>query len=84
LNVINYTILCNNHSNLDFFILSNCNLLKILPNYILNYTRAYNLISPFAKVSHFRAQGISQKQWRGCAVGLFPLCGNLHDYSFMP
>jgi len=24
-----------------------------------------------------RTQGISQDQWRGCVVGLFPLCSNL-------
>jgi len=44
LNVINYIILCNCNGNSDFFILCNCNLLKMLPNYILNYTRAYNLV----------------------------------------
>jgi len=43
LNVINYTILCNCKCNLDFLIMCNCNLLNILPNYILNYTRAYDL-----------------------------------------
>ena len=27
----------------DFLVLCNCNLLKILPNHVLNYTRTYNL-----------------------------------------
>jgi len=27
---------------------------------------------PSAWVSHFRPQEISQEQWRGCVVGLFP------------
>jgi len=43
LNVINCTILCKCNRNYDFLILWNCDLLKILLNYISNYTRAYNL-----------------------------------------
>ena len=43
LNVINYTILCNCNCNWSILILCCCNLLKLLPNCILNYRRAYNL-----------------------------------------
>jgi len=45
LNVIKYTILCDFCCNWEFLITCNCYiLLNMLASYILNYTRAYNLV----------------------------------------
>jgi len=53
LNVINYTQFCVIVTAMEtFLILYNCNLLKILSNYILNYTRTYNLFVSKPVLTH--------------------------------